>query len=349
MSTYNYIWKTVLMILSIMLFANASCADSVSSPAAKLWNDGDITPPTLTSIVMQDSRTVIMEFDEKISKQSPTVDIDTNTDISSLQVVNNTLTFQLQEETTPGREYTITAQVQDLRGNSSLIVEKIYGYNPHVPQILINEFTTEGTRSRPDIVELLVLSDGNTAGITLHEGGIDTYRQAVILPSIQVSTGDFIIVHFRPDTNASLTNETSSKTESTHPQSYSTAWDVFSTENIGIANANGSLTLLANPRYTPLDAVVYSDKADNATQKYRGFSNRTVYAWITEIEAASQWQFASDILMPSDAIYPVDSTSTRSISRNSQAHDTNTAQDWHITPTRGATFGNQNTDDVYTP
>jgi hypothetical protein len=54
-------------------------------------------------------------------------------------------------------------------------------------------------------------------------------------------------------------------------------------------------------------------------------------------------------LRPEDVVDPEDSTATRSMSRGSDGADTDTAADWHITPTSGYTFGGPNTDEVYEP
>jgi hypothetical protein len=66
-----------------------------------------------------------------------------------------------------------------------------------------------------------------------------------------------------------------------------------------------------------------------------------------ELHSEGGWQIEGESIAPEDGVNPDDSTSTRSICRNSSSLDTNRREDWHITPARGATFGGRNGDDVY--
>jgi len=61
------------------------------------------------------------------------------------------------------------------------------------------------------------------------------------------------------------------------------------------------------------------------------------------------WKIAAERVTPEDAFNPEGTTGTRSICRSSGSADTDCAQDWHIAPTRGASFGADNGDDVYVP
>ena len=66
----------------------------------------------------------------------------------------------------PGKKTELKGRVNDWIGNSLTFTLGLWGYNPNLPTLLINEFTTKGSGNNPDRVELLVLK-GNLAGITL--------------------------------------------------------------------------------------------------------------------------------------------------------------------------------------
>lgn len=348
MKYYTYTMRAVAFLVMLFFLMSSSCEDEISQ-AVKLYNGGDTQAPSLTSIKAETAKKFIMEFNEPLSQTQSSIEIDNDTTVSSVETRDNTVTFELAKASEPGKEYTITATVQDMAGNVAMVVEKIYGFNPTIPSILINEFITEGMKTNPDKVELRVLSNGNTAGITLQEGGIRTYKQRVTLPAIDVQKDDFIIVHFRaPEGSVS---ETTSKTQSTLPIAEESAWDIFHTHPklTGIANDNGALVLLQSPNGQPMDAVVYSSKKDDATHERRGFASKDVYAWVTEIEQARMWiSKTGEKIFPSDAINPKDSTTTRSINRKLQ-DDTNSADDWYIVNMRKATFGAANSTEVYVP
>lgn len=341
---------TALPLILLLLLA-ASCEDKLS-PAARLWTQGDTQAPVFVKIQAQDAQTFVMYFDEDIASSASISGADAAgaaMDIQTATASGRALSFTLGTPTTPGSQYTVTATVRDMRGNSALIVQTIYGFNPDLPRMLINEFITEGTKTNGDKVEIIALEDGNVAGATLREGGVYTYEQQVIFPSIAVKKGDFIVVHWRAEASAERTSERAAKNESAHPQSYDTAWDIFSDADAGIGNANGALTLLAHPGGTVLDAVVYSNKIDDAADATRGFGSEKIFTWIQEIETASLWSHAGNAIMPSDAVNPEQSTVTRSINRSSASEDTDSAADWHIVPTGKSSFGAANTDSVHTP
>ncbi len=341
--------QNIVCFFIIFLFLiNSNCEEKLSK-AVKLYNGGDIMAPTLTRIKADTAKSFIMEFNEPLSSKISAIEIDNNLNVTSAKITENTLSFEVDKPGDPGKEYTITASVQDLVGNSALIVEKIYGFNPRIPMLLINEFITEGSKKNPDKVEILSISDGNTAGITLQEGGIRTYKQRVILPAIQVKKNDFIIVHFRAPKDA--VSETTHKGESKLDIAYEEAWDVFHSHEklTGIGNSNGALVLLKNPNGDPLDAVIYSNKKDDTTKEKRGFIQKEMYAWVKEIETWNMWQSKNaSVVFPSDTLDPTNSTTTRSINRK-EKNDTNSVDDWYIVNTRKSTFGATNSTEVYTP
>ena len=96
-----------------------------------------------------------------------------------------------------------------------------------------------------------------------------------------------------------------------------------------------------------LDCVLYSNRTSSSDQKYRGFGSNRLMLCADELAAEGGWIAALEQIAPEDAVNPDDSTATRSICRSSSSNDTNSKIDWHITPTRGATFGEVNTDEVF--
>ena len=342
--------KTLILLFTIAYILLASSCKL----STRLWNGGDTSPPLLEQMTITDTL-LELYFNEPIQKESIfTVQKEYENIISDISIIRKKMRISLSS-TIAGQEYNFETIVYDTAGNSSLIIDNFYGHNNRIPAMLISEFTCKGSKKNGDKVELAVLSDGNTAGIVLQEGVGDNYTIAVTLPALEVKKGDFIVVHFRPYPSQDIKNEITSKIESTHKQAYDSAWDIFSTQDKGISNTNATLTLLTHPKGKIIDAVLYSIKQDKQKDPYYGFGASKAYHWAQQLLDTTEWkkdtnsgeEINNTIATPSLAINPKKSTSTRSISRNTQLNDTNTKKDWHITPTRGATFGKQNTNEEY--
>ena len=99
----------------------------------------------------------------------------------------------------PGMQADLEGRVKDYAGNSSGFSVRVWGYNPEVPDILINEFTTKGTARSPDRTELLVLGDGNLNGAVLYAGTPVDYDAKFVFGDIPVKKGDFITVWWTED------------------------------------------------------------------------------------------------------------------------------------------------------
>ena len=222
----------------------------------------------------------------------------------------------------PGMQADLEGRVKDYAGNSSGFTVRVWGYNPAVPDILINEFTTKGTARSPDRTELLVLGDGNLNGAVLYAGVPADYDAKFVFGDIDVKKGDFITVWWTED----------------FPQGSSPgALDFCALCTDGLSSNNGALVLCRSPALgsTVLDAVLYS----NFTASHEGYGTKTALERARWVIGAALWK--------GDAIDSSTSTSTRSMSRSLQATDTDSCADWYVTVTGGATFGSANDSEAY--
>jgi hypothetical protein len=109
------------------------------------------------------------------------------------------------------------------------------------------------------------------------------------------------------------------------------------------------ISLYSRPGGEILDGVLYSNRTSESDAQYRGFGSATVLARADELVSAGGWRVSGSQAAPEDALNPDGSTATRSICRSSDSTDTDSREDWHIVPTRGSTFGTDNSDEVYAP
>ncbi len=98
-----------------------------------------------------------------------------------------------------------------------------------------------------------------------------------------------------------------------------------------------------------LDGVLYSNRSSDSDERYDGFGTLDTLERARQLVADMGWVIGGEKVRPEDAVSPEGSTGTRSLCRSSSSADTDTLLDWHIVPTRGATFGEENSDEVYAP
>jgi hypothetical protein len=250
---------------------------------------------------------------------------------------------------TAGREYTIEATAQDEQGNSLTFMANCYGFNSHKPEIIINEFTTQGSQTHPDMVELKVCLAGDMGGLTFYQGTPANWTDRFIFPSFQVKQGDLILLHFKPEKIPEEINETSNKLASGGLDASANAYDFWIKDGKGLSGNNGVLTLYDQPCGKIIDGVLYSNRTSDSDELYWGFGSENTKLRAIELKEAGGWNTSFNHISPEDGINPDPSTATRSVCRSSLGTDTNSPADWHIVPTSKSSFGAENCDEVYIP
>ncbi len=309
----------------------------------------DLQPPSFVGIKSSNSRIVQVLFSEKIIMDKKNIFIIPQPPAYSTKTDNSVLILEFTDDLTAGESYKLKTTVQDNSGNSMTLISTFYGFNPDLPAMVINEFTTQGSSSNPDRVEIAILSSGNTAGAVLYEGVDTDWKQRKVLPSIAVVTGDYIIVHFKSAGTPEEIDETSSKTASGGIKPSDEAWDLWVESGSGLSGNNGTIALFTALYGDLIDSVLYSNRTSQSDENYRGFGSTHVMDRADRIAELSGWNFSGELIAPEDSINPDDSTATRSICRNADSTDTNSREDWHIVPTSTSTFGTRNSEEVYTP
>lgn len=341
-----FLRATLGLAASLPLWLGASCGPI---PDYRTLTEVDLHPPEFLGAFALDARTVALRFDEAVTAVPASVSVAPAVGITSVGARESELIITLGADQRAGAVYTVEASVEDPGRNSTSVITTFYGFNPELPELIINEFITQGSGNHPDLVELLVMKGGNTAGACLYEGVASNWDDRMILPPIHVKPGDFLLVHFKPEGLPGELDETDTSDASQGLDASPSAYDLWVKGGSGLSGNNGVLTLYSCPNGTILDAVVYSNRTSSSDSDYGGFGTRDVWDRVQEVERAGEWRAAGERIAPEDAIDPEDSTSTRSIARASDPADTNGAADWHITPTGGASFGTVNSDAVYLP
>lgn len=336
----------VLFVLLAFLFLFLTCA---CGPIAdtRILDFSDVHPPVFVDLETRDGTTLVLTF----TKPAEIISLNSvpSLSLASDTPEDNSIILSFSEAQIPGIEYMLEISVRDEKNNSMDLVTRFYGYNPDVPGLLINEFTTQGTGNHPDVVELWVTRPGNLAGVAFFEGTRNIWQNKMVFPGLQVKEGDYVLVHCKPQGIPGEINETELPAASGGLDASPRAWDFWLAGGTGLSGNNGVLTVYSNPHGEILDGVLYSNRTSASDEDYRGFGSADTMEKADELAEAGAWIAGGELVAPEDAVNPENSTSTRSICRSSQSIDTNTAADWHIVPTSGFTFGGQNSDDVYIP
>lgn len=316
-------------------------------PDIRSFSDVDLRPPVYLGLTAISAIKLELEFQEPVEPDEHLFFVVPTIPLIDISCTDHNILLEFEQKAYPGREYHLEGSVKDAAGNRLQFITKFYGFNSEIPDICINEFITRGSSSHPDVVELYVKTDGNIAGMCLYDGTPGNWSDKVVFPSLAVSAGDYIVVHFKPQGIPDEINEIFDKNESGGLDCSPSAWDFWIKQGDGLSGNNGVISLYASPSGRLIDGVLYSNRTSESDQTYRGFGQKDTMARADQLHEDGGWDTDYSLIAPEDGVNPEESTSTRSICRNSNSLDTNAKSDWHITPTRGSTFGSVNNDDVF--
>ena len=316
---------TVALLCAVLLFVLACSQPEQRAALVNVFLDKDSDPPVLLSVKSVASSIVRIDFDEPVRVYGNSFEpFVTRSDGKSVYVT-------LDSSLKAGVKADLKGRVQDYCGNTTGFSVGVWGYNPSVPSLVMNEFTTKRDTRNQDRTELFAMTGGNLAGVTLYCGTPDDHDAKFMFPDVEVKKGDYIVVWWVKDD---------------YPEDRidSPGVDFAAKCSKTPSDNNGVLVLTDSPSpgASILDAVVYSDFGESAD----GFGTAKARDRAMWVVSSGAWT--------GDAIDSSPSTATRSMSRkipNSSGAvlDTNTCSDWYITCSGGATFGSANTSESYSP
>jgi hypothetical protein len=330
--------KLMTAILCMMLvISHLSCAE-INGIDTRISVDS--CPPHIETVFPASRTEIQLIASEPVTAKLEDFSIPSIPGVDSLQTKKNVITISTGEALEAGRSYTLSGFICDAAGNQSHVTLDFYGWNPDPPEMVINEFTPRGSSAHPDTVELLVISDGNTAGITLYDGTPRAYRQRSILPYLEVKASDFLVVHCR--------------LENSEQTPLGSEYQFRMDGDMGLSGNNGVLTLCSSPQGDIIDGVIYSNRFSDSDTRYGGFASSMTWDNARLLWDSGQWSDpdgnqSSEHPSPEQAVRSDHMSATRSANRRNPAEDTDSATDWFIVPTSGSTFGYENTNETYEP
>lgn len=259
-------------------------------------------------------------------------------EVSSIEH-GSTVRVTLQESPGVGVPLVADLLAEDEHGNTINVLVPFRSRNNRVPDLLINELRTEFIRPRAEFIEFRIKSDGNLGALRLFIASNPRNPMVYEFPPVEVKNGDLVVLHLRTlDENASRDELGDRLDESGGQDASSTARDLWIPGSTKLLRKTDAVYLLDQDNRV-LSAVMLSENRDAQWQR-------------EHFQEAAEFLFSQGAWMSPDGGFPsplfaVDSSgigtaATRSVSRDEAAANTNTAADWFIAGTGGATPGRNN-------
>ena len=334
-----------VLFASILISGCAPGSQTIGPPFSV-----DLLPPAIVSVETVDEYQIRFTFDEPVGETGFVPSIEPVLTMDSISTVGNSLILRFTEAQGIGTGYILRMEVQDSVGNSLEFMYEFSGWNPNVPNLLINELNPRGSGNTPDCVEILVLNEGNLGGLQLTVGTSGDYSGVLIFPAVTVNDGDYILVHPKSEGIPMELDELDAIDVSGGLLAVDTARDFWIPGSPGLPGNNGAVVLYNRKGGSVIDAVIWSDRSYVEDEEKLGWTSDGLI-WASGIAISGGWysSLESGIPTPTDAIDVSSSTATRSLCRMSNPEDTDTDADWHVVPTSGKTFGTMNNDLIYSP
>lgn len=326
----------------------SSCVQTTAD--ALIFLSQGLHPPAVLSVEMSSSRRIEIQSDSPL--RSASIRIDPIMDILESGLEGKTAWFELDQDALTGLRYTAIIVIENERGHSTQAVRIVNGYNPEPVTMIFNEIIMRGSGNNPDCIEFLVIEGGNLGGMAWYLGTPDLHDAVYFFPGIQVEDGEYIVLHVRPEGIPEEIDELGDDlSESGGRQTHPEARDLWLPQETGLPSNNAVLTLF-NGGNVPVDSFIYSNRSSDSDQQYMGFGTSKMLRWADQIAEYGTWSFEGSQISPEDCVSPEGSTGTRSVNRKEPepGGSLQGSRDlWYIVPTRAATIGSKNSDEIYEP
>jgi hypothetical protein len=337
--------KTPLFTLALAL-ALAGCGQ-VEDPRSLFAPD--LAPPTILSASTIDSRSFAVVFDEEAFVKPSSLSLGPGLTLAGLEPRGNAAILRFAADQSPGKEYRVEGVAVDASGNSLGFSLSFLGHNPRLAGMLVNEFRTDSAKGKGDLVEFLATSDGNAAGAVFCPGTQDSADFLYVFPPIELRKGEYLVLHLKPSADPGACDDSTSPRGFRGAETSDEAWDLWCAQDQGLSKNNGCLALYSSRNGKAVDAVFYTNRSSSSDEAYGGFGSKALRRAVEEFVAEGQWRTAGSLPVPEDGVPSADVTSSRSLCRSSASGDTDSKADWHLSPTKGSSFGMRNGDDAYLP
>lgn len=309
-------YMKALYLVFITVFILSSCPGR-GGRIYDSFQGRDRIPPKVISYDLVSSGEFRLVYDESVAL----IDMELNGEKFGNMIEGTIFMITFPEPLKRGESAVLSVTAEDLAGNTARASFALTGPNDNIPITLINEVSIKGTSASPDRIELLILEDGNTAGMTVKDGSREHYDHEWILPELDVISGDIILIYW----DADITGNAVEKRDENFTYSFSAGSDTT------LSGTNGAIAVYTSPSGKILDGLIYTT---GTSELCNGYGNTKTEEAAFMLIKEGEWT--------SEPISSLDVTSSRVIARYPGGIDSNSADDFFITAARKSTFGEPN-------
>jgi hypothetical protein len=259
-------------------------------------------------------------------------------DIASVED-GSTVRVKTEKGIEPGILLTVDLLAEDEKRNTINVLVSFRSRNNRMPELVINELCTEYSNPRTEFIEFKMRSNGNLGAMRVFiVGNSNASRETIYeFKPVEVKKDEYVVLHLRTVEEDCRDEYGPRLDESGGRNASPTARDFWIPGNTKRMHKEATAVYVLDQDDRVLCGVMISNQAVN-------WWGKEYFAEVAELLFSQDaWKSASgQICGPIDAINTTGTTNTRTINRDETVKNTNTAADWYITATSGATPGRPN-------
>lgn len=328
-------WYAIVLVAGTAVFG--SC-----KPEAVLQNviSFDTTMPVFSGVRALSSTQIAFDFSVPVTASS--VHFDPPAEIAHIEA-GQRLMVTVKAPLPEGSRIMADLLVADEKGNTLSVLTPFCSRNNRMPGLCITEIRTEYSKPKVEFIELFTTSAGNLGALSVITALNGTDKPLYEFPPIEVAQGEYIVLHLRTVEEGCVDELTGDLGRSAGTDASPLARDIWisgseerlrKTDGVALLDQDGAV----------LDAVLFSEYTTGDWQKNElaRFSS-----FLAGTSAWSKIEGQGGPILPQDASGSAATTTTRTICRDEAVPDSNSARDWYVTVTSGATPGLPNRTERY--
>jgi hypothetical protein len=334
--------KLFLLFGAFIIFCSCSTEDPV--PTTLMLGGSSQAPVFLNCRALSDD---VVEFEFSQPVKVTSLKFDPVLEIAAVED-GSTVRVKFDESPQPGTMITADLLAEDAKKNTINVLIPFRSRNNRMPSVVINELRTEYSntsgKTRNEFIELKTKTAGNLGAMRVFLAGGSQKPTVYEFAPVEVRENEFVVLHLRKIEENCKDEYTDNLEESGGFDSSPAARDFWIPGTTKLINKAAGFVYVLDQDDNVLSAIMHSE------------TQATWWAKDYLAEAAEflflqdAWKSADGgICTPADAIKSSGTTATRTICRDETLANTNTAADWYITDTSGATPGNENNPKRYVP
>ena len=331
--------KKIYFILLGACIALGSCSTGDAASAAQMAGGSSQALLYLNCRAVSEDE-IEFEFSRPVTVKS--LNFEPAVQIASIQN-GNTVRVTLEEKTGPGMLFTADLIAEDEKKNTINVIVSLRSRNNRMPKLVINELCTESATvtagKKEEFIELKMLSAGNLGAMRVFIlGNTNAAKQTIyeFMP-VEVRANDYVVLHLRKWDELCRDEYGDNLDLSRSVNSSPNARDFWIPGDAKLMQKRATTVYVLDQDDRVLDAVMLSETA-GALWERDYFAEAANFLF-----NQGAWKSPDGgICRPADAVISAGSTNTKTICRNETKNNSNTAADWYITVTSGATPGGRN-------